>query len=925
MWLTRLRLGKFGAFQDWPLEGLTPGLNLLYGPNESGKTTLMMFLRAMFFGFPARGKTLYDPLDGSEPGGHLHLADSRGQAWVVERWGRGRSARVTVSGPAGADRGEAALRDLLQNLSREVYENIFAFGLKELSEIATLNQREVQHLLYSASMGLGGVSLKAVEDGLERQIGDLYKPRGAREINQILTHLGETRATIGALENQPQEYQDLKAALGAIAGEILELTREREVAAREARWLETLRQGWDVWQELGQSQAQLAGLPPSEPFPEDGLKRWEAARASLAEVEGELERWSGQLERLRPEGIGPVNRPLLEVAEAIADLWDERVLFREKTEDLKQRQAAVAAASSRLAESRAALGPSWDEARLEAFSPALNWPSALQQWTQRLDAAAAPVRQAEDRSQRWAEKLGEQEAARDQAAASGPFSAGKVLLWSFGALGLLLALAGAAVWVFLGKPFLALGLGAVAGMAGLADLAYLAHMRLTHGRRLRELAAEIEHTLGACRAAADALELTRRSSQELQAEWRAFLATWSLDPELTPFAAMEMLREAAKARGQLQELRQAQGAVAALEEYLEGYAARLARVLAPLGQPPAARDEINRTLEHLKSQLAESIMNQEAHTQRAQKLAETETQREIWQAKAERWHREMSRLLAAAGAGDEEDFRRRASLSRQRQDLAQDISRLAAQLQLLAGGPEALARLKADLGRTSRDDLEEQLGGGRARLQELENRLAQAQQDQGKTRDRLEGLERADDLSRALLTEQTLAARLHQAAHRWAVAVLSRHFLELGRRRFEAEYQPQVLQRASAYFELMTGGRYQRVMATLEGEKLLVVNRLGSHVGVEHLSRGAQEQLYLAMRCALVQEYSQGGRNLPLLLDDILVNFDARRARQAVQLLKEMSRSHQLLLFTCHPHLVALVQETLGPEAPAPIALEGNS
>jgi uncharacterized protein YhaN len=243
---------------------------------------------------------------------------------------------------------------------------------------------------------------------------------------------------------------------------------------------------------------------------------------------------------------------------------------------------------------------------------------------------------------------------------------------------------------------------------------------------------------------------------------------------------------------------------------------------------------------------------------------------------------------------------------------------------LLAGAPQDLERLETDLEKTALDELEEGLLQARSRLLELEGRLAAAQGERGKTRHRLENLARADDLSRALLTEQTLAARLQSAAHRWAVFILSRHFLEWGRRRFEAEYQPQVLKRASTAFELMTEGRYHRVLAALEGEKFLVVNRDGGHVGAEHLSRGTQEQLYLAMRFALVQEYSQGGRNLPLILDDILVNFDHRRARQAVRLLQEMSRSHQLLLFTCHPHVVDLVRETLGPEAPEPITLENR-
>lgn len=114
VWISRLKVYRFGAFQDRSLPDFQPGLNLLYGPNESGKTTLMTFLRAMLFGFEGRGRSPYDPLDGGEPGGSLTLKDDQGQEWLIERWGRGRKAKVTVSGPGGLVPGEVGLANLIR-------------------------------------------------------------------------------------------------------------------------------------------------------------------------------------------------------------------------------------------------------------------------------------------------------------------------------------------------------------------------------------------------------------------------------------------------------------------------------------------------------------------------------------------------------------------------------------------------------------------------------------------------------------------------------------------------------------------------------------------------------------------------------------------------------------------------------------------
>ena len=46
---------------------------------------------------------------------------------------------------------------------------------------------------------------------------------------------------------------------------------------------------------------------------------------------------------------------------------------------------------------------------------------------------------------------------------------------------------------------------------------------------------------------------------------------------------------------------------------------------------------------------------------------------------------------------------------------------------------------------------------------------------------------------------------------------------------------------------------------------------------------------------------------MPLVLDDVLVNFDADRAKAAVAVLRDFAAAgHQLLVFTCHEHILKL-------------------
>lgn len=77
----------------------------------------------------------------------------------------------------------------------------------------------------------------------------------------------------------------------------------------------------------------------------------------------------------------------------------------------------------------------------------------------------------------------------------------------------------------------------------------------------------------------------------------------------------------------------------------------------------------------------------------------------------------------------------------------------------------------------------------------------------------------------------------------------------------------------------------------------------------EILSRATQEQLFLAVRLSRIKEIPVP---LPVILDDSLVNFDRRHLERTMELLKELSGTHQIFVLTCHPHLV----ETMEAEIP---------
>src|SRR3972149_5996311 len=133
-------------------------------------------------------------------------------------------------------------------------------------------------------------------------------------------------------------------------------------------------------------------------------------------------------------------------------------------------------------------------------------------------------------------------------------------------------------------------------------------------------------------------------------------------------------------------------------------------------------------------------------------------------------------------------------------------------------------------------------------------------------------------------------------------------------------------ERGGEYLSVLTLGAYDKVQ--IEEPPLRVAVWVPqADVWMEPaepaLSRGTADQIYLAVRLALVEVLAEGNHP-PLLLDDPFGTFDPERLRAAMALLRKVRAAHQVLPLRCRPESAPSPARVIAPSAhPPPPELPG--
>lgn len=272
-------------------------------------------------------------------------------------------------------------------------------------------------------------------------------------------------------------------------------------------------------------------------------------------------------------------------------------------------------------------------------------------------------------------------------------------------------------------------------------------------------------------------------------------------------------------------------------------------------------------------------------------------------------------LQVAAGIDDMALLGPAIARSEERRQIEHEIRRIETALRE-AGDGHSIESLRTEAASIEPDQLQVELNRLGTEAGQVVEDISRLGARHGQLKAAFDALNGSDAAARAAARQQEAAAGMAEAAERYLRLKTAARLLQWSMERFRQTRQGPMLARASEIFQALTLGSFSRLLVDADSHdspRLVSIRTDGNkRVEVPGLSEGTRDQLYLALRLAALDQQASQGSRMPLIADDLFINFDDRRTEAGLQVLGEVSRRMQVILLTHHDHLVPLARQVLG-------------
>lgn len=884
MKITSMEIVGFGKWENTTFDNFGD-FQMVYGENEAGKSTIKAFIHSILFGFPGKQSShlRMEPKNKGAYGGKLTLSGTKFGTVVVERL-RGKAAGdVTVHMEDGSQQGEAILNEILNGMDRHTYEAIFSFDIHGLQQIGQMKQEEFEKYLLATGTA-GSDRLLLMNDSLKKQLNALFKPSGKNpEINQAVESARKSRDAYLDSKEQNEKYAGLVAELERLEQKEAARMENKRALQIELADLERLKEKWPIYSEKEVLAEQISRQID---FPPDGLARFDQLETRFNERNHEKMQLEERKKALAERNLAE-NELDAHTAGAIQDLLESFRVYQERSQQLSEQETECDLLLRQIGMdfSLKELDADFDEEIGQISLAKRELVPSEQENKFMLEAE----RKEENRIQQevdelesllWSsEKFQEKEVQLKHVKKQSPYLLGGAIILLLLGISLALFVPG-----FLGYTLLAMALvlflSGFFRKAGSTD--EVARLELEEQQRYRtkwkELLGKLDDVLMRMASLEETKAKLAQERERIEAEKAKLYEQLDLKQGASFEADMAFVKE-----NYIKWLR-----LKDLEERRDTGRAFLKEWGMKLQQFPAEGDTPEEKVASLRHKLRIYRENTANTAKNEEKMEQLDGQLDLAQRDLRKLREEMDALLVAAQAKSELEFRELGLRDKELSAARERFTLLAAQLPEaldFSAYPDFAALKEAELMR-------------KEELAELEAAQAEFERLRAEKRHEIALLEEGGTFSYLTQEYYLKRDRVRELADEWMTLKLAQELTNRTVAHLQETKFPKALELATFYFEKLTGSRYTKV--SFNEAKRIEVKRSDLVVfKPEELSQATKEQLYLAIRLALIEMIAEDFP-LPILIDDGFVNFDAERLDLLMQLLKYRKYENQVIFFSCH-------------------------
>lgn len=412
----------------------------------------------------------------------------------------------------------------------------------------------------------------------------------------------------------------------------------------------------------------------------------------------------------------------------------------------------------------------------------------------------------------------------------------------------------------------------------------------------------------------DELEKAEAARESWRADWVKAVAAIGLERDAEPdvvsaqISVIDEMREHAAAARNLRDKR-----IATIERAIETFERVVAEATAELA-PDLREGGADESVMDLDRRREAEVKRQQEHQELTDLVAKRRTKIEDLERSRKAGWISVKPLLEAAGVEDVAELREAIVRSDELRSINEELARTMETLGQQGDGlaievlEEECRDVDVDEARVREEAAETELSVHAEQVEEAIVAWTEA-------RNAFEAIGGDDAAAKAATDREEALAAMQDAAEGYVRVRASAMLLRWAVDRYRKEKQGPLLKRASELFRILTRDSFERLEVGFDERDAMHLTGVrpdGEVVAVPGLSTGTEDQLFLALRIAAVEDYLTRAVALPFVADDLFINFDEKRSAAGFEVLGQLAERTQVLFFTHHPHLIDAARKTLG-------------